>query len=199
MVGPERTLLAMAEDPEWTKEMFDAVANMTIGMAEIIMGAGIEIDGAHLADDLGYRNASLFSPAMYREQIMPAHKRVCEFFKARGLPVIHHCCGNANELLPHLIEAGISAINPLEVKAGMDLIDLKTRYGEAVTLIGGIDVRNWATGDLKRIEQEIAEKVTFAKKGGGYIFHSDHSIPDNVSFPTYQKVVEYAHEYGRYE
>ena len=62
----------------------------------------------------------------------------------------------------------------------------------------GIDVRNWASGDLRRNEKEIAEKVSFAKTGGGYIFHSDHSIPDDVSFPTYERVVALAREHGRY-
>ena len=196
MVGPERTLLAMAEGPDWASEMFMAVADMTIGMAETMMGRGFEFDGAHLADDLGYRNGPLFSPAMYRELVMPAHKKICDFFAAHSLPVIHHCCGNVNELMPLLIEAGISAINPLEVKAGMDLVDLKTRYGDAITLIGGIDVRTWARGNPDEIEREIAEKVTFAKKDGGYIFHSDHSVPDNVSFETYKRVIALAHKYG---
>ena len=198
IVGPERTMVAMAENPDWAREMFEAVGEMTIGMAEIMLGAGVELDGAHLADDLGYRNGPFFSPAMYRELLFPIHRRVCDFFAARGLPVILHACGNVNELLPHLIEAGISALNPLEVKAGMDLLSLKREVGDAITLIGGIDVRTWARGDLAEIEAEIAEKVGFAKNGGGYIFHSDHSIPDNVSFETYQHVVELAHRYGRY-
>jgi len=47
------------------------------------------------------------------------------------------------QIMPDLIEAGIAGINPLEVKAGMDIFDLKKRYGDAITLIGGIDVRNW--------------------------------------------------------
>jgi uroporphyrinogen decarboxylase len=197
MVGPERTMLAMADDPMWAKEMFDAVATMTIGMGEILLDAGIDFDAGHFADDLGYRNGTFFS--MYRELIFPAHKRICDFFRARGIPVILHCCGNANAIVPDLIEAGIAALNPLEVKAGMDLLELKRRYGDVLTLIGGIDVRTWARGDLAEIEHEIRTKVSVAKRGGGYIFHSDHSIPDDVSFATYSKVVDLAMHYGRYQ
>jgi len=198
MVGPEKTMYVMADDPEWAKEMFDAVANMTIGMAEIILDEGIEVDAGHFSDDLGYRNGTFFSPRMYRELIFPAHKRICDFMKGRGLPVILHCCGNASEIVPDLIEAGIVGLNPLEVKAGMDLLEMKKKYGDVLTLIGGIDVRTWARGDLKEIEEEIRLKVSAAKQGGGYIFHSDHSIPDNVSFAAYEKAVECAMKYGSY-
>jgi uroporphyrinogen decarboxylase len=198
MVGPEATMFAMADDPEWAKEMFDAVANLTIGMAEIILGRGIEVDAGHFSDDLGYRNGTFFSPKMYRKLIFPAHKRICDFFKGRGIPVILHCCGNANEIMPDLIEAGIAGLNPLEVKAGMDIFDLKQKYGDAITLIGGIDVRTWARGNLKEIEEEIRSKVMFAKKGGGYIFHSDHSVPPTVSFEYYSYAVELVKEHGVY-
>jgi len=39
----------------------------------------------------------------------------------------------------------------------------------------------------------------FAKKGGGYIYHSDHSIPDDVSFPQYCRVIELVKKYGTYK
>jgi len=48
------------------------------------------------------------------------------------------------------------------------------------------------------IEREIATKIPAAKEGGGYIFHSDHSVPDNVSFAQYQRVMELVKKYGRY-
>jgi hypothetical protein len=48
------------------------------------------------------------------------------------------------------------------------------------------------------IEEEIKTKVTVAKKNGGYIYHSDHSVPDNVSFQQYQRVIELVRKYGAY-
>jgi hypothetical protein len=33
---------------------------------------------------------------------------------------------------------------------------------------------------------------------GGYLFHSDHSIPTQVSFQRYARVVELVREYGVY-
>jgi uroporphyrinogen decarboxylase len=55
-----------------------------------------------------------------------------------------------------------------------------------------------ATEDPAAIEEEIRTKIPVAKRGGGYIYHSDHSIPNDVSFARYQRVLELVREYGRY-
>ena len=33
---------------------------------------------------------------------------------------------------------------------------------------------------------------------GGYVFSSDHSIPDSVSFENYRKIVELVRKVGKY-
>ncbi len=80
----------------------------------------------------------------------------------------------------------------------MDVVKLKKKFGDKISLMGGIDVRVMADGTDKEIEEEISTKVTVAKENGGYIYHSDHSVPDNVSFQRYQRVIELVHQYGRY-
>jgi len=197
IVSPVNMLIGMAEDPEWIMEMFAANAELNITIMEELMGHGIEFDSAFFWDDLGYKNGTFFSREMYRELLFPYHKRLCDFCNARGMYVVLHSCGNINDFMPMLIEAGFSCISPLEVKAGMDLIELKKLYGDKVTFMGGIDVRMMALGG-EALEKEVIEKISFAKKGGGYIYHSDHSVPDNVSFPAYSHVISLAREYGKY-
>lgn len=111
--------------------------------------------------------------------------------------VILHSCGRVKDLIQYFIEEGIDCLQPLEVKAGMDLIELKERYGDKICFMGGIDVRLMALNDWKPVEKEIKEKFEVAKEGGGYIYHSDHSIPKNVSFRQYKRVTELVKEYGK--
>ena len=40
--------------------------------------------------------------------------------------------------------------------------------------------------------------VTLLKQGGGYIFSSDHSIPNDVSLDTMQRIVERVKQVGAY-
>jgi uroporphyrinogen decarboxylase len=135
---------------------------------------------------------------MYEEFFFPHDRRVCDFFKARGMPVILHSCGNVKSLIPRLIDAGYTCLQPLEVKAGMDLIELKKEYGQALAFMGGIDVRKMSDPDPRVIEHEIATKVPAAMQGGGYVYHSDHSVPDAVSLAQYRRVLELVHRYGTY-
>lgn len=198
VVGSETLLATMAVEPDWIKELMLAEAELVINCAEEMMGKGFHFNGAFMFDDNGYRNATLFSPRMYEEIVWPVHKRVCDFFSARDMPVILHTCGNVKAFIPGYIKAGFTCLQPLEVKAGMDLITLKRDYGEHLAFMGGIDVRKMAMDDPRPIEEEVRTKITAAKVGGGYIYHSDHSVPDNVSFENYRRVMDLVARYGGY-
>ena len=198
LIGSERLLMAMAEDPDWVQDMFDTVAGLLCASIEELVGLGIKFDGCFVYDDMGYRNATMFSPAMFQRFEFHNHKQVYGCAWAHGLPCILHSCGNVNAFVPGLIEAGLACLQPLEVKAQMNLVQLKRDYGEKLAFMGGIDVRKMALADPAIIEEEIATKITAAKVGGGYIYHSDHSVPDNISFPQFVHVIELVKKYGSY-
>jgi len=196
--GPERVLMAMIDDPEWVKDMFITDAQLCVAIAEEMMARGFDFDAGWVFDDLGFKHKGFFSPATYRELLLPAHKLICDCFHGRGKPMLLHSCGYVTEFVPLFIEAGFDCLQPLEVKAGNDLLGLKQRYGDRLAFMGGIDVRAMAHPDPRVIEQEIASKIPAAKQGGGYIYHSDHSVPDNVSFQQYCRVMELVSKYGRF-
>lgn len=196
--GSERLLIAMVEDPAWVNDMFATIAQLTIDAAEEMLSRGFQPDAAWLFDDMGYRNALLFSPRAYRAICFPHHKKMCDFFHGCGLKVILHSCGCVMELLPDLIKAGFDCLQPMEVKAGMDLINIKKDFGDELALMGGIDVRNMAKPDSKIIEEEIRTKLAAGMSDGAYIYHSDHSVPDNVSFQQYQHVMDCLRKFGQY-
>lgn len=199
MVGPERTLMAMIDDPGWVKDMFMTDAQLCVDMAEEMMERGFEFHAGWIFDDLGFKHKGFFSPAMYRELLMPAHKLICDCFNAHEIPMLLHSCGYVAEFIPLIIEAGFDCLQPLEVKAGNDLLELKKQYGDVLAFMGGIDVRMMASSDPNDIVREISTKLPVAKRGGGYIYHSDHSVPDNVSFQQYCRVMELVKEYGSYD
>ena len=198
-VRTDRLLRAIITDPEWVKDMYWTDAKLVMAMCDILIKAGFKFDGAFLYCDLGYKNGLLFSPKHFEEQLHPVFKELCRFFKSRGMYVFLHSCGCVKDLIPYFIEEGFDVLQPLEVKAGMDLIELKEKYGDKIAFMGGIDVRLMALDDLKPLEKEIKNKITIAKEGGGYIYHSDHSVPKNVSFKNYKKVIELVLKYGRYK
>lgn len=194
--GTERTLMAMVTDPDWCADMFQHMCEVQLALFDLAWNRGYTFDCLHWPDDLGYRNGLLFSPQTYRDVLKPVHKFACDWAHAKGVKVMLHSCGGVAALIPDLLEAGIDALNPIETKAGMYLLDLKRRFGGRLVFQGGIDVRLMSNPEA--IETEIRTKVTAAKQGGGYIFHSDHSVPDSVSLADYKRVVELARECGTY-
>jgi uroporphyrinogen decarboxylase len=194
-IGMENMLMLMLDDPAFVRELFAAHAQLVIDIYEGMRRTGIAFDGARLADDLGYRTAPLISPKLYRELVYPHHKRLCDHFAGQGLKTILHSDGNVAPLIPHFLDAGFVALNPLEVKAGLDMGELAERYGDRLVFYGNIDVRK-LSGSKAEIEQEIVSKLSVVRKRGGYIYHSDHSVPNSVSFENYAYAIELIKQYG---
>jgi uroporphyrinogen decarboxylase len=107
-----------------------------------------------------------------------------------------HSCGDVRPFLPELIEIGLDALNPMEVKAGMDPIYVKENFGDKLLLRGGFDPQDWDKHD--KTEAIIRERLPVLMSGGGYLFASDHSIPDSVSLDDYRFVIDLAKELGVY-
>ena len=120
LCGHENMLIGMAMEPEWIADMAETYANLTIELQKILFEREGLPDGIWYYEDMGFKERPFMSPQMYRELIMPAHKKTIAFAKSLGLPVIMHSCGFIEPLLPHMIEAGIDALQVIEIKAGMD-------------------------------------------------------------------------------
>jgi uroporphyrinogen decarboxylase len=198
-IGMEPMLMLLAEDPGFVGELFGDQTQLMIDLYEGMRSMGLEFDAAWFSDDLGWRSAPLISPRMYRELVFPHHKRLCDYFADRGLKTMLHTDGNVAPLIPHFLEAGFVALHPLEAKAGLDVRTLKEQYSGQLVLFGNIDVRAMADPNPEVLEEEIRSKVTAAKEGGGYIYHSDHSVPTDVSFAHYCRVLELVRRFGRYD
>jgi uroporphyrinogen decarboxylase len=197
-VASERLLGFMATEPGFVKEMVDVVSDLIVASLEMMWNEGFRFDGLWVFNDMGYRNSSLFSPAMYREIIMRADRRRNTWCHDHGMQTILHSCGCVKGLLPPLIDAGFDCLQPLEVKAGMDLRELKPVYGDRIAFFGGINTMLMEKEDDALIEEEIRAKFAAAKPGGGYLYHSDHSIPKDVSFRKYAFVMDCVRRYGGY-
>ena len=196
IVGYERFLIALADDPDWCKDMVDTALDLNLAMLSMAWDRGYKFDAIRWPDDMGYRNGLFFSVDTYRRVLKPAQKRLIDWAHDRGVKAMLHSCGNIMALIPDLVEIGLDALNPLEQKAGMDVFELKSKWGDKLVLEGGIDVRNMTDGE--KIEEEIRTKLGVLKENGGYIFHSDHSVPENVSFADYCRIMELARYYGKY-
>lgn len=196
LTGTENMLIGMYEDPDWIKDIFDTYLTTSLRLCQKILDAGYEFDGIFWFDDMGYKGSPFFSPATYRELLKPYHKRAVDWAHERGMVAELHSCGFIEPLLPDIIDTGVDMINPLEVKAGMDPFKLKAMYGDKLAFHGGINAQLW--DDIELVKAEMERIIPIMKEGGGYVFASDHSIPNSVSFETMKQISELAHKLGTY-
>jgi uroporphyrinogen decarboxylase len=126
---------------------------------------------------------------MYREFYKPRHKLMWGRAKELAdVKVMLHSCGSIRELLPDLIEAGLDAINPVQISCrGMDTRELKNEFGKDLVFWGGgCDTSNiLPNGKPDTIREHVREQVDILKKGGGFVFQQVHNIlsdvpPENV-------------------
>ena len=198
LIGQENTMLWMAEHPERMGEIINRIGAFYLEMtrAELEAGAGL-LDGFVIWGDVAYKKCTFMSPRYWREYFKPWVRQMAEAAHAAGLPVIYHGCGNVKAIFEDYIDMKIDAYNPLEVKAGMDAVELRRLYGHRIGFCGNSDMQVWESGDRDAIRREVLRKLN-AAKGGGYIFQSDHSVSSAVSGPTYDYIVYLVREHGRY-
>lgn len=155
------------------------------------------LDGMVIWGDVAYTQTMLFDPDYWREYFKPWVKAMIEECHKHNLPVIYHGCGNVELIFEDFIEMGLDAYNPLEVKANMDAVELKRKFGDKIGYCGNNNIQVWETGDKNLIKKEVLRKLN-AAKGGGFIFQSDHSVSSEVSGQSYDYVVKLVREYGKY-
>ncbi|NOZ73331.1 MAG: hypothetical protein GXP38_15740 [Chloroflexi bacterium] len=198
LVGPENNLLWIALYPDRFAKFVERTNEFAIEILKAqIEAAGGLLDGMVIWGDVAYKKDLFFDPNWWRAHYKPYVKEMVDICHAHGLPVIYHGCGNVKRIFQDFIDIGIDAYNPLEAKAGLDVVDLRRKYGHDIAFCGNMNVIEWAESDDEALKQIVLRKLN-AAKGGGFIFQSDHSVPSSVSGHNYDYVVKLVREYGQY-
>ncbi len=174
-------LMLLAADPDKVHAFLDRLVEIHLANLDRFLGAvGEHIDVILFGDDLGMQRGPQISPAMYREYFKPRHKAMWARAKELAdIKVMLHCCGGVRELMPDLIDAGLDAINPVQIScAGMDAAGLKRDFGDAMVFWGGgCDTqRVLLTGTPEEVRDHVRQQVRTLHPGGGFVFQQVHNI-----------------------
>jgi len=198
LVGQANTLLWIGMYPQRLGKVISRIGQFYLDCAKAeIQAANGLLDGFVIWGDVAYKDNLFFSPDYWREHFKPWVKAITDYCHQNGLDVIYHGCGNVNKIFNDYVEIGVDAYNPLEAKAGMDVVELRKKFGHKIGFCGNSDIQIWETGDKELIRKEVLRKLN-AAKGGGYVFQSDHSVTAATSGHTYDYIVKLVREYGRY-
>jgi uroporphyrinogen decarboxylase len=198
IIGDEACMYTILDDPDWIVDIAETEATVLLRNFQAILDAGVQPDGIWIYGDMAFNTMTFCSPSAYRELIWPQHKRIADWAHANKMKLIFHSDGNLQGVIDLYIDAGFDCIQPMESKAGMDVRRLSQTHGDRLSFFGNIDVMKLLKNDLDLIEEEIRTKFAAGMAHRGYLYHSDHSVPPQVSWQTYQAVIGMVERYGRY-
>jgi uroporphyrinogen decarboxylase len=200
--GFEQLLLDMAMEPELVHKLFQRLLEFNIAVyTDFLKIAGQQIDVIRVADDLGGTQAPLISPQMYREMLKPYHQEWFRVIKTlTPAKICLHSDGALVPLLPDLIEAGVDALNPVQVfAAGMETANLKREFGKHLTFWGGVDtVTVLPKAGRQQVIDEVRRRIEDLAAGGGFVLAGVHNLQADVPPENIMTMIEAARTFGQY-
>ena len=198
IVGSENALYWMATDADLFQAFVDRCGKFLLDFtAAQIAAAKGRLAGMYIWGDVAYVKGMLFGAPRWREMFKPHVKNLIDLCHRHNLMTIYHGCGDARPIYEDFAEIGLDGYNPLEAKAGLDVVEIKKKMGGKLAFVGNIDVRELESGDPDRIEREVRYKLQ-AAQGGGWVFQSDHSISSGVAPESYELAIKTLRELGNY-
>lgn len=197
LYGMDRLLMAYVLEPEVAHRLARIVTDYKKRVCEraAALGADVLLTG----DDYANRKAPLMSPAHFREFCLPYLKEMVDAAHRLGKPFIKHTDGNLWAILDDLVGAGIDALDPIEPIAGMDIGEVKARYGRRIALCGNVDCGELLSrGTPEQVVEAVKETIAKASPGGGHVLASSNSIHPAVKPANYRAMLEAARRFGRY-
>lgn len=188
-VGFEQLCILYAEDPVFVREMNEFVIDFTIANLDGRID-DLAVDFVFVSEDMAYKTASMISPKMVRELMVPGYRRLMDFLRSKNVAtVIMDCDGHVGQLIPIWIELGFDGFWPCEIAAHNDPIAYRKRYGKDIAILGTIDKRELRF-DFERVKQEVMSKVPWLMEQGGYIPGCDHGVPPDVPVRNFLYMAE---------
>jgi uroporphyrinogen decarboxylase len=197
LMGMENLLMAIAADPELVQALVDMSVDINLKMAKELAARGVQF--VYTGDDVAATKGPLMSPRHFRKLFYPGLCRVMGGFKELGLYAIKHTDGNLWPILDMIVDSGIDCLDPIDPVAGMDLGEVKAKYGHRIALKGNVDCADLMTfGTPEETAEATKAALRAGMPGGGFILSSSNSIHSGIKPENYVAMLETLREYGRY-
>jgi len=197
LLGFSERLMAFYTNPELVLRVNQIVLDYQLRYIKNVITAGADI--VFIVGDWAYKNGPMFSPEHYNKFVLPPFKAMVQVAKKGGAYVIKHSDGNCWAHLDSIVEAGADAFHPVDPMAGMDIGEVKQKYGDKLCLMGNVNCATTLSfATVEEVRQETKEVIRKAGVGGGLIISSSNSIHSAVKPENYLEMVRTIREYGQY-
>jgi hypothetical protein len=199
---PSEWMIMLMTEKETAHEMMDRSVEASIScLKQLHQAVGDRCFAWGIAaDDSGTQRGEFIRPELWAEMIKPHYARLCEWIHGNTRwKTFLHCCGSIYHLIPHMIEAGVDILNPIQTSAAnMEPERLKAEFGGKIVFWGGgCDTqRVLPTATPDEVREHVRERLAVFKPGGGYVFNQVHNIQPNVPADNIIAMLDAAYEFG---
>jgi len=187
----EGLCVALIEDRELVRAVADRVGGLLADFYRNLLDLP-RIAAVFAGDDMGFKSATLVSPADLRAFTLPWHRTYAAMARERGLPYFLHSCGNVAAVMEDLIEdVGIDGKHSFE-DAILGVEDFQAAYGGRLAALGGVDVNILAAGSPADVRDRTRRLIETCGPRGRFAVGSGNSIPSYVPVENYLAMVEEA-------
>jgi hypothetical protein len=134
LMGFEEAMVALLEEPEACNELFTAVTDHKIRLAEKA-AKYYKADVFMNFDDIATERNLFMSPETYRTMIKPHWKRLHSAVRNLGMIPVQHICGYAETCLEDYLDTGADCWNSCQPTN--DIAGILDKYGDRFCIEGG--------------------------------------------------------------
>jgi uroporphyrinogen decarboxylase len=177
--GFEGFLMDLALNPAFVEELLERITEIQVALARRFVVLGV--DGGYFGDDYGAQKNLIFSPRTWRTLFKPRLARIFAVFREADLPVILHSDGDIAEILPDLVEIGVTVLNPVQPEV-LDHAWLSRTFGTHLAFYGGVSTQTVLPhGTPKEVQAAVGGCVqTLAADGTGLVVAPSHRMTGDI-------------------
>jgi len=183
------------EDPQYVHDLFGFITDAVIARIKAISafnGASLPTPGWFFADD----SIELISTPMYKEFVLPYHRKLLAAF-SQGGPNGIHLCGKVQRHLSFLKDE--LNIKTFDLGFPTNMGKAREDLGDDVTLIGNIAPHLLHLGPVESIREQVKKLcASGVMKGGKFILHDGNNCAPGTSLEHFQAMVDAGKAHGRY-
>lgn len=187
----------LRDEPEKLKEEADRRVDEALHKAERQKRLG-GLDGFALCTDYCFNKGPFLSPAMFSEFVAPYLTRLIQGYRELGFYTIKHTDGNIMPILDQVAAANPHALHSLDPQAGVDLAEVKQRYGDRMCLIGNVNCGLLDSGSEADVEESARYALRNGMPGGGYIYSTSNCIYTGMPLSRYELMLDIWRQEGNY-
>ena len=184
IMGLTPYLITLYDDPALIHDICDTFLRFLLAYYDRII-RDVRVDCILIWEDMAGKQGSLISPDHFREFLAPCYRAMAGFAREQGVDIVlTDSDGYVEELIPLVVETGVTGMYPFERAAGNDLLRIREAF-PGFQILGGFDKRALFAGSTRAaIEAELAVVERLLRQGR-FIPHVDHFVSQDCTWENF--------------